>query len=150
MKPLALIDLDILTYRCGFAAQHNEYTYADGSGGTFRYKKDMKEAVGKENYDEAQVTKELIVEPVEFALGNVKTALNSILASLGTESYIGYLTGKGNWRDDFAKIRKYKGNRDEAHKPVHYAAIREYLINHWDAIVVEGEEADDAIAREHD
>ena len=58
--------------------------------------------------------------------------------------YLGFLTGKGNYRYDIAKTQPYKGNRTQA-KPKHYELIREYLVKAWGCKVIEGEEADDAI-----
>jgi hypothetical protein len=58
-----------------------------------------------------------------------------------------YLTGKGNFRNDLATIRPYKGTRT-SEKPSHFYLLRDYMIDNWDAIVVEGQEADDAIAIE--
>jgi hypothetical protein len=58
-----------------------------------------------------------------------------------------YLTGKGNFREAIAKTAVYKGNRT-APKPAHLAGLRKHLEKEWDAVVVQGEEADDAIAIE--
>jgi hypothetical protein len=58
--------------------------------------------------------------------------------------YQGYLTGKQNYRTEIAVTAPYKGNRTAA-KPKHYGLIREYLEKAWGCIVVEGQEADDAI-----
>lgn len=57
-----------------------------------------------------------------------------------------YLTGRGNFRHDYAVTAKYKGNRDDKPKPIHIQALRQHLIDKWDAIVTVDEEADDAIA----
>lgn len=54
-----------------------------------------------------------------------------------------YLTGKGNFRNDLATIKVYKGQRPP--KPEHLPATRDQLIKHWGAEVVDGQEADDAI-----
>lgn len=62
-------------------------------------------------------------------------------------SYSGYLTGSGNFRHQVATVKPYKGNR-KAEKPVHYEAIRQYLIDNHNAVVVNGMEADDAVAIE--
>jgi hypothetical protein len=59
-----------------------------------------------------------------------------------------YLTGKTNFRNDIAKTAVYKGNRANKPKPPHLPAVRKHFQKHWGAIVVEGEEADDAIAIE--
>lgn len=55
-----------------------------------------------------------------------------------------YLTGKGNFRESVAVTQPYKGNR-VGHKPHHYQAIRDHLVNEWGAEVTCGIEADDAL-----
>lgn len=59
-----------------------------------------------------------------------------------------HLTGKGNFRDEIAVTRPYKGNRKGTKKPTHYQALRDYLVWSWDAVIWEGFEADDAVAIE--
>lgn len=58
-----------------------------------------------------------------------------------------YLTGANNFRHDIATIAPYKGHRRDTPKPEHFAHARDYLVDHWDAVVSEGEEADDMIAK---
>lgn len=55
-----------------------------------------------------------------------------------------YLSGKQNFRDNI--YSEYKANRRGKEKPVHYTTIRDYLINHWKAKIVEGYEADDLVS----
>lgn len=62
--------------------------------------------------------------------------------ALGFDTWF-YLTGKGNFRNDLATIKVYKGQRPP--KPEHLPATRDQLIKHWGAEVVDGQEADDAI-----
>ena len=57
-----------------------------------------------------------------------------------------YLTGKGNFRKDYAITAEYKGNRKAIEKPAHLQALRDFFVNELDAIVTIGEEADDRIA----
>ena len=87
-----------------------------------------------------------VVEPVGYALNNVKTTMVAILERLEAKDYIVYLSGDTNFRDEIAKTKKYKGNRDKYRKPAWYDEIRTYLINTWKAEVVNGIEADDAVA----
>ena len=61
-------------------------------------------------------------------------------------SSIVYLTGKGNFRDEVATTQPYKGNRDNKRVPVHKNLLRDYMVSEWNAQVVNGMEADDAIA----
>lgn len=56
-----------------------------------------------------------------------------------------FLTGKNNFRLDLATTAPYKGNRT-SDKPKHYHLLREYLVSSWDALVVDGMEADDMLA----
>ncbi len=57
-----------------------------------------------------------------------------------------HLTGKGNFRDDYAVTLPYKGNRKGTEKPTHYKLLRDYLELSWRATVSHGIEADDMLA----
>jgi len=84
-------------------------------------------------------------DPVEYCLHSVKLLLQSIVAKSGADSYKVFLTGSGNFRDEVAVTKPYKGNRDPLNKPVHYESIKEYMVKYWGAEVIEGYEADDAM-----
>ena len=66
---------------------------------------------------------------------------------LNCDDFKAYITGKGNFRNDIAVTAPYKGNRKDLKRPKHYEAIRKHLVD-LGAILVEGMEADDAIAIE--
>lgn len=83
-------------------------------------------------------------------ISGVVEKLNSIMSSIldATEvpcEYQGYLTGTGNFRHELSDI--YKAQRPKE-KPIYHKFARQYLIDNWGAIVVDGQEADDAIAIE--
>ncbi len=88
-------------------------------------------------------------EPVENALATIKHVLNNIMDRFpeATSRRL-FLTGKGNFRDDIATLRPYKGNRDPANRPHYYKEIRDYMLEHQGAEMVHGQEADDAQAIE--
>lgn len=110
---LALIDADIVAYRCSIACQ------------------DDSEDVCSSRIDELMGY--CVSETVGFAVeGNVKS----------------YLTGKDNFRYEIAKSHPYKGNRKDKEKPTHLGYARGYLQDKWGAVVIDGAEADDAIAME--
>jgi DNA polymerase-1 len=120
-----LVDADYLVYECGFATQS----------------KDEKGNV--------------VAEPVAFALAGAKNALEAIYSEVAAwlaqsgeapQPLEVFLSGKDNFRDRVATIVGYKANRAGKPKPIHYNAIREYLINHWSAKVIDGHEADDELA----
>ena len=62
--------------------------------------------------------------------------------------YVVYLTGRGNFRDNIAKSHPYKGNRKSVQKPRHLQTARDHMESKYQAIISEGEEADDLIAKE--
>jgi len=83
-------------------------------------------------------------DPDSFTLHSCKLFVNEIIKDTQCESYKIFLTGKNNFRH---KIRSdYKENRSGSKKPYHYENIRGYLIEYYDAQVVDGMEADDAMA----
>lgn len=88
-------------------------------------------------------------DSVDYAKKNMDNLIAEILVEVGSDAdpYQLYLTGGGNFRKDIATIQPYKGTRKKE-KPKHYQALRDYLVDTWNAIVVEGMEADDALAIE--
>lgn len=71
-----------------------------------------------------------------------------IYINLKADDYLAWISGKSNFRYDIATTVPYKGNRTEASKPKHYAALREHLVKRHGAILTVGEEADDTVAIE--
>lgn len=59
--------------------------------------------------------------------------------------YTSYLTGKGNFRYDVAVTVEYKGNRKKTEKPIYLDACRNHVVDKWNGVVINGQEADDAI-----
>ena len=83
-------------------------------------------------------------DPESHTLHSCKIFINEMLEDTQADSYKIFLTGKGNFR---FKIRDdYKANRSKVAKPVHYQMIRDYLVERYSAQVVDGMEADDALA----
>lgn len=142
---LALIDADLITYSVGFASDRKLYHVM---GCDFDTKKEAKEFCDRTDIDHTEITFTVQEEPLEYTLHSVKKLLESILENTKANSYKLYLTGKGNFRETVAVTKPYKGNRDVLHKPRHYDDIKKYLINVWEAEVVEGTEADDAMGLE--
>jgi hypothetical protein len=64
----------------------------------------------------------------------------------GSTHYVGFLTGKGNFRYEAATTWPYKGNRVGVEKPSWYPDIREYVVDVWKAVTIEGMEADDGMS----
>lgn len=155
-----VLDADGLVYLVGFASQSSDYRVA-----ILNAQEEVVDvfvvsglvevrALEAQLMDGERVEVEPLIteEPLEHALGSAKRTLLSIEHALRVEHKLSFLkmdlflTGSVNYRDEYAKIRPYKGNRTDVARPVHYEAIRAYLQTRWGAEVVEGIEADDIVA----
>jgi len=86
-------------------------------------------------------TEEVIDELMEYVVGET-------IGFYSEGALKVYLTGKDNFRHEIAKTVAYKGNRKKTETPEHLPHARGYLQSEWGAVVVDGREADDAIATE--
>lgn len=89
-------------------------------------------------------------KPLEWEIvrSMVDDRINQIVESTASESFSLYLTDSAsNFRVELATIKPYKGHR-KAEKPHHWAAIRQHLIDNWNAEVQYGIEADDRLGIE--
>lgn len=137
----ALIDGDVLQYRCGFASEKTKYLVTgDVAMQEFETAKEAKASGAKYIWSRKEY------EPVENCLQMVKSSLENTLNVLGTKDYRLYLSGRRNFRDDL--YPEYKANRDGAIRPKYYRDIRDYLVSQWKGRVVEGIEADDALGHD--
>ena len=73
----------------------------------------------------------------------VDDMMNTILLRLQCEHYIGYLTGRNNFRKIL--YPEYKANRKDKPKPKWLQSCRDYLQFKWGGLVTNGVEADDAL-----
>jgi hypothetical protein len=147
----ALVDGDVLVYRCGFAAEKTLYTVVDREVGipTFQsyVNKEVKEFLSKqENPEGFEVVREKEVSPLNHALTNLNTSLSYIGEITGDSNPLVFLSEGQCFRHNIATMLEYKGNRKDAVKPVHYADMRKYLIDQKGAQVFTSVEADDALA----
>lgn len=162
----ALIDMDIVVYRAGFASEkklwtaHQEYKQVNNDNtppSLFKIYFDQgvnKQKAMKQLQDDGyslegwEWKEEYRVDPIEYALGTAKRIINNILDEVGTTEYKGYLSTSHDdtlFRLALAKTQKYKDNRKDFKKPHHYEDIRGYLMTRFDTEMVKGIEADDAL-----
>ena len=72
-----------------------------------------------------------------YAIARMAEFLEDLIFLNGFDKYKGYLTGGGNYRNEIAKTAPYKGNR-KADKPIHYKALRDYMMKAWAFELIEG------------
>jgi len=114
---LILCDADILAYECSFAGQ-------------------MKD----------KETGELIILPFDYVADDLLKKVRSMMDTLDTLfEPIMFLSGKENFRNDIAKLKGYKANRDETHKPFHLENCRAYITGRFSTYTSVGCEADDLL-----
>jgi len=151
------IDGDIVVYRAAFASEKVKYHltaidpyYDEDIDIVFDYKKDMDEFIKNDGVmEDIKIEKEIVLDTLENAKATVDSMIARMVNDVSAQSARVYLTGPTNFRNDVATLRKYKGNRDEARKPQHGPALRQYLIDEYSAIVSVDEEADDVIGYTH-
>ena len=143
----ALVDADIICYRCGFAAQRTHYRLPNVDV-EFSSAAECKTFCQNTGIDYSTKQPFAIIEPVENALHNVKTVLEDIIeqCEVGEGQMELWLSGPTNFRDSIGITRQYKGNRDPDHKPAWYKEIKDYLVDVWGAEYSDNCEADDMLA----
>ncbi len=88
------------------------------------------------------------IGPWESVSTYIDNLMEAVLDRSESQSHRLFITGKGNFRNDIAVRQEYKGNRKDKEKPFHLENVRLYLINRYEAEVIQGMEADDALAIE--
>ena len=158
-----LVDGDPIVYSRGVAGEDRVYEVIIQDKATGEYDAvifdngNEKNKWLKELDDNFEVVDQEMIRtarPVHHALGPIKRTIVGIKNEVASKFDLHvsdlavevFLTGPGNFRDEVAKEKKYKGNRDRSMRPIHYDACREYLETYYNAQVIEGDEADDAIS----
>lgn len=150
-----LIDGDIVVYRAACAVQTAVYMYVDDEGYTEFPGMTKKEILEKfPDLPKENLQKDMRAGPVSHALQICKNMVANIIQEVKDrcdiiDKILIYITAddKSNFRYQIAKTKPYKGNRTEP-KPIHYDAVRQYLLEKHKATLVSGMEADDAIGIE--
>ena len=147
------VDADILTYRNAWAAQQTHYDlYFKGKSleKTFRYADDYKKFLDEQP---SHLQKHYEKRPREVGLDlkiatdSIDKCIYSMIKKFNVGNVVCYLTDeeKSNFRYKIATLLPYKADRGE--KPKFYRQCREHLMDRWNAQVIVGEEADDAMAQ---
>jgi hypothetical protein len=93
----------------------------------------------------AEYPKDEPISNFDFVIEVFHNKLRDMLKAVDCTDYTMYLTGKNNFRNQIAVTKPYKGNR-KGEKPFHYHNLRAYIMSLPDSVMIEGMEADDALA----
>jgi len=80
--------------------------------------------------------------PLEQVQEWLDNNINQTLDAVGAKEQVLYLTGKNNFR--YTAFPEYKVGRKGKERPKWEQALRQYLVDQWQAEIVDGIEADDA------
>lgn len=88
-----------------------------------------------------------VIKPPDIAISirNAQSLLQSILSVCQAEDYIIYVDEGKTFRHELATMMEYKGNRTGKPKPANLQAVKDWLVVHQNAKVVNELEADDYI-----
>lgn len=147
-----VIDGDELAFKVASSCQETVLKYINKESlgeGLFKNKTEFYSFMSGVDFDKDLFDSELVAkaEPLPYAINTVKRRINNLCKSVKChpDNVEIYITGKTNFRLELPLPLRYKHNRDGSDKPVLLDDLKDYLINHQGADVVEGLEADDQL-----
>jgi DNA polymerase-1 len=142
-----LVDADSALYKAGFSNEERSWLVCDRETDTIieqhRYKRDIPAHYLQD--ESVILTQHSTPGPLAHSISNLKGLCDSMLA-IEHSSYEMFLTGPGNFRERV--YEDYKIARRGAPKPCHFDQLKDWMIKRHQAVVVEGEEADDRVSWE--
>jgi hypothetical protein len=150
MKTIAIVDADILAFRCSAANATRSIRATHKMSGQViecPHRTALKEQIkGAFELDEFDIEDVQTAADISFAFNAMNTCLKAWKQSVGASSVELYISGENNFRDYLPLPTKYKSNRSGI-KPVQLQECRQYLIERKKAVVVNGKEVDDHLAQ---
>ena len=146
MTRLALIDGDIIAYRCAAANEKRtvKATHKESLEElVFDTATKFKEWAGdrKDDYD---LKPQQEAEDIQNAFALIKQMLESITTNAKCDNYHIIVSGDNNFRRDLPLPTRYKDSRSDVAKPLQLADCKRYLVHFKKAETAEGE-ADDLL-----
>ncbi len=138
-----LIDADSIIWQACSLCEGVYYEVPEH--GEFTYKKEAKEYCDQFQISKDEIQKKKDPENISHCFHLLKLTLDGIIAVCG-QDYKVYLSGDENFRYEI--YPEYKANRP-AEKPVYFQEARSYIEKRYNAEVVHGIEADDAVAMDY-
>ena len=86
-------------------------------------------------------------EPEKIAIARLNETLEMVIFQdlEKCDTYQCFVSGSTNFRNEVAVTVPYKGNRENVKRPRHLKALKDHIIEEWDARVSYNKEADDDV-----
>lgn len=164
-KMTAVVDTDLFHYGCAFAGETRSVLVEHPNGfqrefktlsefyGRSRkrdggYLEEMNKRGGTKLWDEFTYTTIQVAEPLDGVLDSTRNTIDHAVAMTGAKNALHFIGRGESFRLDRSTLLRYKGERVETLKPVHYDAVEDFIINHYNAEVITGIEVDDKVVME--
>lgn len=151
MKRIAIIDCDIVAFRCAAANEsrsikvtHKVTKQVTEHAHRTAFKEHIK---GVFDITEFEIEDIQTAEDISYAFHAMNTTLDALIKSCEADGAELYISGEGNFRDNLPLPSRYKGLRSGSIKPLQLAECRNYLIAKKGAVVIDGKEVDDKLAQ---
>lgn len=139
-----LIDGDILCYAAASAADGRKYRVLDAKNRpVFDTAAEANEYLEQIGLTSLWRETFYVPDPIENCLHSLKLLVEAILEDAKSTKYTIFISGSNNFRLNVTPT--YKANRAVMHKPYHLKSCQQYLLAHYNARLVHGAEADDAM-----
>lgn len=151
MADVIVIDGDVIAYKAAAANETRSITATHNQTGKvseWDNRTAFREFLKEHTLVEADYTIADVQDPrhISYGVSLVNQMIKRIVQGARVEKYEILLSGKVNFRDEIPLPKRYKSGRDDNIRPLQLRGIRQHLIDNHNAVVIEGEEADDAIA----
>lgn len=149
-----LIDGDVVAFKVASACEQRSVlvTHVPTSRTkSFKHRTEFKGWLSENSkWNESEFTIEDVqeCEPEAFAFNTINQMVKNIKQKCGIEKASFFLSGKDNFRRSLPLPVQYKDSRKETIKPLLLQACRDFIEGKFKAVIVNGEEADDRLARE--
>lgn len=148
---IAVLDGDLIAYRCAAANETRSIRVTHkvtGQQTEYAHRTAFKENI-KGLFDATEFVIEDVQRPEElrYAYHAMRTTIEGLCKSCGTDDYEVYISGSTNFRDDLPLPTKYKSSREGGIRPLQLKDCRDYLVKHHGAVAAVDKEADDILAQ---
>ena len=149
-KTIAIIDADIVAYRCAAANETRSIKATHKTTGQeiiCPHRTALKEQIRDVfEIDEFVIEDVQTTEDISHAFHAMNTTIDALQKSCWADEVEIYISGQDNFRDSLPLPSKYKGTRTGL-RPVQLGECREYLVKKKGTTIVHGREVDDVLAQ---